>query len=116
LTLELVKRELEISKLQVIDNFDLVDIEIIFVPSLFLMMLLLMLPQESIAKTIEEKVTGEQRRYLLNELLKAIKKVVQPFFRSVCLYIFDQEFMMMNYICPFAFSYGTLVQEYIIVC
>ncbi|XP_025792824.1 lon protease homolog, mitochondrial-like [Panicum hallii] len=45
LTLELVKRELEISKLQ-----------------------------ESIAKTIEEKVTGEQRRYLLNELLKAIKK------------------------------------------
>ncbi|CAL4914054.1 unnamed protein product [Urochloa decumbens] len=45
LTLELVKRELEISKLQ-----------------------------ESIAKTIEEKVTGEQRHYLLNELLKAIKK------------------------------------------
>lgn len=38
LTLELVKRELEISKLQVIDNFDLVDIEIIFVPSLFLVM------------------------------------------------------------------------------
>jgi hypothetical protein len=32
--------------------------------------------QESIAKTIEEKITGEQRRYLLNELLKAIKKVV----------------------------------------
>lgn len=45
LTLELVKRELEISKLQ-----------------------------ESIAKKIEEKITGEQRRYLLNELLKAIKK------------------------------------------
>ncbi|KAJ1297472.1 hypothetical protein BS78_01G379300 [Paspalum vaginatum] len=45
LTLELVKKELEISKLQ-----------------------------ESIAKTIEEKITGEQRRYLLNELLKAIKK------------------------------------------
>ncbi|XP_039786433.1 lon protease homolog, mitochondrial-like isoform X2 [Panicum virgatum] len=45
LTLQLVKRELEISKLQ-----------------------------ESIAKTIEEKVTGEQRRYWLNELLKAIKK------------------------------------------
>ncbi|XP_008654838.1 lon protease homolog, mitochondrial-like isoform X1 [Zea mays] len=45
LTLELVKRELEISKLQ-----------------------------ESIAKTIEEKITREQRRYLLNELLKAIKK------------------------------------------
>ncbi|BAF11802.1 Os03g0306400 [Oryza sativa Japonica Group] len=45
LTLELVKRELEITKLQ-----------------------------QSIAKAIEEKVTGEQRRYLLNEQLKAIKK------------------------------------------
>uniref|UniRef100_A0A0E0GLB8 Lon protease homolog, mitochondrial n=1 Tax=Oryza nivara TaxID=4536 RepID=A0A0E0GLB8_ORYNI len=45
LTLELVKRELEITKLQ-----------------------------QSIAKTIEEKITGEQRRYLLNEQLKAIKK------------------------------------------
>nr|GMD10703.1 lon protease homolog 1, mitochondrial [Ipomoea batatas] len=30
--------------------------------------------QESIAKAIEEKVSGEQRRYLLNEQLKAIKK------------------------------------------
>uniref|UniRef100_A0A0E0CZH4 Lon protease homolog, mitochondrial n=1 Tax=Oryza meridionalis TaxID=40149 RepID=A0A0E0CZH4_9ORYZ len=45
LTLELVKRELEITKLQ-----------------------------QSIAKAIEEKITGEQRRYLLNEQLKAIKK------------------------------------------
>lgn len=45
LTLELVKKEMEISKLQ-----------------------------ESIAKAIEEKVTGEHRRYLLNEQLKAIKK------------------------------------------
>jgi len=44
-----------------------------------------MVPQESIAKTIEEKVTGEQRRYLLNELLKAIKKVVQPLF-SFCFF------------------------------
>ncbi|KAL5217115.1 hypothetical protein ABZP36_017799 [Zizania latifolia] len=45
LTLELVKKELEISKLQ-----------------------------QSIAKAIEEKITGEQRRYLLKEQLKAIKK------------------------------------------
>jgi ATP-dependent Lon protease len=44
-----------------------------------------MVPQESIAKTIEEKVTGEQRRYLLNELLKAIKKVLQPLF-SFCFF------------------------------
>nr|GMD07271.1 lon protease homolog, mitochondrial-like [Ipomoea batatas] len=45
LTLELVKKEMEISRIQ-----------------------------ESIAKAIEEKVSGEQRRYLLNEQLKAIKK------------------------------------------
>ncbi|KAK1318586.1 hypothetical protein QJS10_CPB04g00968 [Acorus calamus] len=45
LTLELVKKEMEISKIQV-----------------------------SIAKAIEEKISGEQRRYLLNEQLKAIKK------------------------------------------
>lgn len=45
LTLELVKKEMEISKIQ-----------------------------ERIAKAIEEKVSGEQRRYLLNEQLKAIKK------------------------------------------
>ncbi|CAB4268284.1 unnamed protein product [Prunus armeniaca] len=45
LTLELVKKEIEISKIQ-----------------------------ESIAKAIEEKISGEQRRYLLNEQLKAIKK------------------------------------------
>ncbi|XP_022743473.1 lon protease homolog 1, mitochondrial-like [Durio zibethinus] len=44
-TLELVKKEMEISKIQ-----------------------------ESIAKAIEEKLSGEQRRYLLNEQLKAIKK------------------------------------------
>ncbi|XP_059648424.1 lon protease homolog 1, mitochondrial-like [Cornus florida] len=44
-TLELVKKEMEISKIQ-----------------------------ESIAKAIEEKISGEQRRYLLNEQLKAIKK------------------------------------------
>ena len=31
--------------------------------------------QESIAKAIEEKISGEQRRCLLNEQLKAIKKV-----------------------------------------
>ncbi|KAI9127246.1 hypothetical protein K1719_001805 [Acacia pycnantha] len=30
--------------------------------------------QESISKAIEEKISGEQRRYLLNEQLKAIKK------------------------------------------
>ncbi|CAA0827276.1 Lon protease homolog 1- mitochondrial [Striga hermonthica] len=45
LTLELVKKEMEISKIQ-----------------------------ESIAKAIEEKISGEQRRFLLNEQLKAIKK------------------------------------------
>ncbi|KAK9919965.1 hypothetical protein M0R45_028535 [Rubus argutus] len=45
LTLELVKKEMEISKLQ-----------------------------ETIAKAIEEKISREQRRYLLNEQLKAIKK------------------------------------------
>ncbi|TYI64395.1 hypothetical protein E1A91_D09G085300v1 [Gossypium mustelinum] len=45
LTLELVKNEMEISKIQ-----------------------------ESIAKAIEEKISGEQCRYLLNEQLKAIKK------------------------------------------
>ncbi|KAL3538266.1 hypothetical protein ACH5RR_001632, partial [Cinchona calisaya] len=45
LTLELLKKELEISKIQ-----------------------------EAIAKAIEEKISGEQRRYLLNEQLKAIKK------------------------------------------
>ncbi|PON48219.1 Lon protease, bacterial/eukaryotic-type [Parasponia andersonii] len=45
LTLELVKKEIEITKIQ-----------------------------ESIAKAIEEKISGEQRRYLLNEQLKAIKK------------------------------------------
>jgi Lon-like ATP-dependent protease len=47
LTLELVKKEMEISKLQ-----------------------------QSIAKAIEEKISGDQRRYLLNEQLKAIKKVL----------------------------------------
>ncbi|KAK4382671.1 Lon protease1, mitochondrial [Sesamum angolense] len=45
LTLELVKKEMEISKIQ-----------------------------ESIAKAIEEKISGEQRRYLLNEQLKAIRR------------------------------------------
>ncbi|OVA19171.1 Peptidase S16 [Macleaya cordata] len=45
LTLELVKKEMEISKIQA-----------------------------SIAKAMEEKISGEQRKYLLNEQLKAIKK------------------------------------------
>ena len=45
LTLELVKKEMDISKIQ-----------------------------ESIAKAIEEKISGEQRRYLLNEQLKTIKR------------------------------------------
>ncbi|WCJ43045.1 hypothetical protein M5689_023810 [Euphorbia peplus] len=45
LTLMLVKKEVEISKIQ-----------------------------DSIAKAIEEKISGEQRRYLLSEQLKAIKK------------------------------------------
>lgn len=45
LSLELLKTEMEISKIQV-----------------------------TIAKAIEEKISGEQRRFLLNEKLKAIKK------------------------------------------
>ncbi|KAI0504243.1 hypothetical protein KFK09_015193 [Dendrobium nobile] len=45
LVLDLIKKEIEISKIQ-----------------------------ESIAKAIKEKISGEQRRYLLNEQLKAIKK------------------------------------------
>lgn len=45
LALELVKKDMEISKLQ-----------------------------QAIAKAIEEKISGDQRRYLLNEQLKAIKK------------------------------------------
>ncbi|CAL1407674.1 unnamed protein product [Linum trigynum] len=45
LTLELVKKEMEITKLQ-----------------------------ESIAKAVEEKIGGEQKRYLLTEQLKIIKK------------------------------------------
>eukprot|EP00252_Welwitschia_mirabilis_P014034 TRINITY_DN31058_c0_g1_i1.p1 TRINITY_DN31058_c0_g1~~TRINITY_DN31058_c0_g1_i1.p1 ORF type:complete len:1021 (-),score=243.25 TRINITY_DN31058_c0_g1_i1:285-3347(-) len=45
ITLELLKKEMEISKIQ-----------------------------ETIAKAIEEKISSEQRRYLLNEQLKAIKK------------------------------------------
>jgi ATP-dependent Lon protease len=32
--------------------------------------------QQAIAKAIEEKISGDQRRYLLNEQLKAIKKVL----------------------------------------
>ncbi|KAK1582274.1 hypothetical protein Q3G72_013442 [Acer saccharum] len=48
LSLELVKKEMEISKIQ-----------------------------ESIAKGIEEKITGEQRCYLLNDQLKAIKKLLE---------------------------------------
>jgi hypothetical protein len=35
----------------------------------------ILLFQQSIAKAIEEKISGDQRRYLLNEQLKAIKKV-----------------------------------------
>jgi ATP-dependent Lon protease len=34
----------------------------------------ILLFQQSIAKAIEEKISGDQRRYLLNEQLKAIKK------------------------------------------
>lgn len=43
--------------------------------------------QESIAKAIEEKISGEQRRYLLNEQLKAIKKVclLLPSAHGICL-------------------------------
>jgi ATP-dependent Lon protease len=35
--------------------------------------------QQAIAKAIEEKISGDQRRYLLNEQLKAIKKVLYKF-------------------------------------
>jgi ATP-dependent Lon protease len=42
-------------------------------------MLNVLLFQQSIAKAIEEKISGDQRRYLLNEQLKAIKKVSHYF-------------------------------------
>jgi ATP-dependent Lon protease len=32
--------------------------------------------QQSIAKGVEEKMSGDQRKYLLMEQLKAIKKVI----------------------------------------
>ncbi len=34
--------------------------------------------QQSIAKGVEEKISGDQRRYFLMEQLKAIKKVQFP--------------------------------------
>lgn len=75
LTLELVKKEMEISKIQVIMSLAFLCVALNFssyieacVDSC----------QESIAKAIEEKISGEQRRYLLNEQLKAIKKVQGP--------------------------------------
>ncbi|XP_020682304.1 lon protease homolog, mitochondrial isoform X6 [Dendrobium catenatum] len=54
LTLDLIKKEIEINKIQ-----------------------------ESIAKAIEEKISGEQRRYLLNEQLKAIKKDFIPLIQEL---------------------------------
>ena len=42
---------------------------------LILLIFNMLLFQQSIAKAIEEKISGDQRRYLLNEQLKAIKKV-----------------------------------------
>jgi hypothetical protein len=50
---------------------------IIYCP-IFLMFNVLLF-QQAIAKAIEEKISGDQRRYLLNEQLKAIKKVLHYF-------------------------------------
>jgi len=72
LTLELVKKEMEISKIQVI-----MSPAFLYVLHWTFHNILKLIDsfQESIAKAIEEKISGEQRRYLLNEQLKAIKKV-----------------------------------------
>jgi hypothetical protein len=72
LTLELVKKEMEISKLQVTNLLPVFSI--MFCPIFLVFNMLLF--QQSIAKAIEEKISGDQRRYLLNEQLKAIKKVL----------------------------------------
>ena len=77
LTLELVKKEMEISKIQV--KMPSVSIFILHLTFQHILMSVDSY-QESIAKAIEEKISGEQRRYLLNEQLKAIKKV----WASVC--------------------------------
>lgn len=77
LTLELVKKEMEISKIQVRDSGQLFHFRILhsLIFDIFLTRFIGCI-QESIAKAIEEKISGEQRRYLLNEQLKAIKKVI----------------------------------------
>lgn len=71
LTLELVKKEMEISKIQVSTRDSLSNL-VSFIHFFYHYFFI----QESIAKAIEEKISGEQRRYLLNEQLKAIKKVI----------------------------------------
>lgn len=84
LTLELVKKEMEISKLQVTISCPAV-LAIMFCP-IFLMFNVLLF-QQSIAKAIEEKISGDQRRYLLNEQLKAIKKVHHCFLLLQATYV-----------------------------
>ena len=74
LTLELVKKEMEICKIQVLMHLDFMCVALNYYSS-FIYWSLCELLQETIAKAIEEKISGEQRRYLLNEQLKAIKKV-----------------------------------------
>lgn len=80
LTLELVKKEMEISKIQVLSDVVSKTQPFMFLYCYLILMHQVLVPvcghiQESIAKAIEEKISGEQRRYLLNEQLKAIKKV-----------------------------------------
>lgn len=67
---------MEISKLQVIHFFS-IFFAIMLCPIFLIFNMLLF--QQSIAKAIEEKISGDQRRYLLNEQLKAIKKVLTLF-------------------------------------
>lgn len=69
---------MEISKLQVTNLLPVFSI--MFCPIFLVFNMLLF--QQSIAKAIEEKISGDQRRYLLNEQLKAIKKVLS----LLCLY------------------------------
>ena len=98
LTLELVKKEMEISKIQVLHSIVYVLLicvkffnhNYILTQSFPLWVIL----KESIAKAIEEKISGEQRRYLLNEQLKAIKKVLSP-----VLYIYYTHLCILFFIC-----------------
>lgn len=77
LTLELVKKEMEISKIQVWHSEQYINSRTFYIKKIKNQFPLALVVKESIAKAIEEKISGEQRRYLLNEQLKAIKKVSQ---------------------------------------